>query len=96
MTNASKSGLVRDLAVFSLLRLGVVVVLTAAIVAIGKVTIEIPLLVAALFAVVIALPLSMVLFAPLRRRINERIAEVDEARRTQKQELRSRLSGGND
>ena len=93
MTNASKSGLARDLAVFTLLRLGLVVVLTASILAVGKVTVEVPFLIAALFAVVIALPLSMVVFAPLRRRVNEQIAALGEARRTQKQDLRARLSG---
>ncbi len=43
--------------------------------------VEIPLLVAALFAVLIALPVSLVLFASLRRRVNEGIAAVDERRR---------------
>ena len=85
--NASNSGtgtLVRDVALYSLARLALVPQ------AFG---VEIPLLVAALFAVLIALPLSLVLFARLRRRVNEGIAAVDERRRTTRADLENRLRG---
>ncbi|MFD6894852.1 DUF4229 domain-containing protein [Rhodococcus sp. NPDC060086] len=95
--NASNSGtgsLVRDIALYSLARLALVVVLAAAIVYVPQAFgVEIPLLVAALFAVLIALPLSLVLFARLRRRVNEGIAAVDERRRTTRADLENRLRG---
>lgn len=95
--NASNSGtgtLVRDVALYSLARLALVVVLAVVILYIPQAFgVEIPLLVAALFAVLIALPLSLVLFAPLRRRVNEGIASVDERRRTTRADLESRLRG---
>ena len=94
MTNESPKGLVRDLAVYSLLRLGLVVVLAVAIGGVGHlIGVDVPLVLAMLFALVVALPLSMVVFAPIRRRVNEKIAAVDEFRRTQKQDLRARLAG---
>jgi hypothetical protein len=94
MTNASTRGLVRDLAVYSLLRLGLVAVVAVVILGGGAlISVEVPLLIALLFAVVIALPLSMVVFAPIRRRVNEQIAAIDEARRNQKEDLRARLAG---
>lgn len=94
MTKASTRTLIRDLLVYSVLRLGLVVVAAVVIVAGGKlIDVEVPLLVAMLFAVVIALPLSMVVFAPIRRRVNEQIAAIDESRRTQKEDLRARLAG---
>lgn len=95
--NASNSGtgsLVRDIALYSLARLALVVVLAAVIVYVPQAFgVEIPLLVAALFAVLIALPLSLVLFARLRRRVNEGIAAVDERRRTTRADLENRLRG---
>ncbi|WP_408016125.1 DUF4229 domain-containing protein [Rhodococcus artemisiae] len=93
-TNSGTGSLVRDVALYSLARLVLVVVLAAAILYIPRAFgVEIPLLVAALFAVLIALPLSLVLFAPLRRRVNERIAAVDERRRSTRADLESRLRG---
>lgn len=75
-------------------RLGLVVALVLLILYVPRVFgVEIPLLVAALFAVLIALPLSLVLFASLRRRVNEGIASVDERRRTERADLESRMRG---
>ncbi|MCK0090089.1 DUF4229 domain-containing protein [Rhodococcus sp. F64268] len=100
MPNPSNSGtgtLVRDVALYSLARLALVVVLAVVILYVPQAFgVEIPLLVAALFAVLIALPLSLVLFAPLRRRVNEGIASVDERRRTTRADLESRLRGENE
>lgn len=96
-TSRSASGtgsLVRDVALYSLARLGLVVVLALVILYIPRAFgVEIPLLVAALFAVLIALPLSLVLFKSLRRRVNEGIAAVDERRRTDREDLENRLRG---
>lgn len=92
---ASGTGsLVRDVALYSLARLGLVVVLALVILYVPRVFgVEIPFLVAALFAVLIALPLSLVLFKSLRRRVNEGIAAVDERRRTDREDLENRLRG---
>ncbi len=63
--------LVRDVALYSVARLGLVVVLAVVILFGGKaIGVDVPLIVAALFAVLIALPLSLVLFAKLRKRVN--------------------------
>lgn len=92
---ASGTGtLVRDVALYSLARLGLVVVLALLIMYVPRIFgVEIPLLVAALFAVLIALPVSLVLFKTLRRRVNEGIAAVDERRRTDRADLENRLRG---
>jgi hypothetical protein len=77
-------------------RLALVVVLTLLILYVPRAFgVEIPLLVAALFAVLIALPVSLVLFASLRRRVNESIAAVDERRRTERADLEKRMRGEN-
>jgi hypothetical protein len=71
-----------------------VVVLTAVIVLAARlVSVDIPLVVAALFALIIAMPLSLALFKRLRAEVNEDIAAVDERRRRDKAELRARLRG---
>jgi hypothetical protein len=54
---------------------------------------DFPIVVAALFAVVIAFPAGIWLFAPLRRRATASIAVFDERRRHDREELRARLSG---
>lgn len=95
-TRASSGTLIRDVALYSVARLGLVVALTLLILYVPRVFgVEIPLLVAALFAVLIALPVSLVLFASLRRRVNEGIAAVDERRRTERADLEKRMRGEN-
>ena len=54
---------------------------------------EFPLVIAVLFAIVIALPLGIWVFAPLRRRATASIAAVDERRRRDREQLRARLKG---
>jgi uncharacterized membrane protein YfcA len=54
---------------------------------------QLPLVVALLFAIVIALPLSIWVLAPLRRRATAGIAAVDERRRTDREQLQARLRG---
>jgi hypothetical protein len=46
-----------------------------------------------LFAIVIALPLGIWLLAPLRRRATAGIAEADERRRRDREQLEARLRG---
>jgi hypothetical protein len=80
---------------YVLARLLLVVVLTAVIVGVAHVlgVREFPLVVALLFAMVIALPLGIWLFAPLRRRATASIALLDERRRKDREQLQARLRG---
>ncbi|HEX9834399.1 MAG TPA: DUF4229 domain-containing protein [Mycobacterium sp.] len=89
------SRLVADLAVYVLARLLLVVALTAVIFGAGHVlgVRDFPLVVALLFAMVIALPLGIWMFAPLRRRATASIAVLDERRRKDREQLQARLRG---
>ena len=84
-----------DVLAYTLARLLLVAALTAAILGLGHLIgiREFPLVVALLFAVVIALPLGIWLFAPLRRRATAGIAAVDERRRKDREQLQARLRG---
>ena len=87
--------MVRDVAVYTLARLVLVAALTAGIF-FGAHLIgvkEFPLIVAVLFAIVIALPLGIWLLAPLRNRVTAGIAEVDERRRHDREQLQAKLRG---
>lgn len=84
----------RDVALYTLARLVLVAVLTAAIFYLAHlIGVQIPLVVAMLFAIVIALPLGIWLLAPLRRRATAGIAEIDERRRADREQLEARLRG---
>ena len=89
------SRLVVDVLVYVLARLLLVVALTAVILAAGHVLglRDVPLVVALLFALVIALPLGIWIFAPLRRRATASVAVYDERRRKDKAQLQARLRG---
>jgi hypothetical protein len=90
----TKGQLARDVAIYSIARLLLVVVIGAIILGVAAlVGVAVPLLVAAIFAVLIALPLSLLLFAKLRRRVNEGIAAFDAQRRADQADLRARLRG---
>jgi ABC-type proline/glycine betaine transport system permease subunit len=87
--------LVADLVVYVLARLLLVVALTAVIWGAGYLLglREFPIVVALLFAMVIALPLGIWMFAPLRRRATASIAVLDERRRKDREQLQARLRG---
>lgn len=89
------SRLVVDVLVYTLARILLVAVLAAVI--FGGAHLlglrEFPLIIALLFAIVIALPLGIWLFAPLRRRATASIAAVDERRRQDREQLQARLRG---
>lgn len=89
------SRLVLDVLAYAGARLLLVVALTAAIVGGGHLVgiPDFPVVVALLFGIVIALPLGIWVFAPLRRRATESIAAVDERRRRDRATLQSRLRG---
>lgn len=80
---------------YVLARLLLVVALTAVIVGAGHLlgVRDFPLVVALLFAMVIALPLGIWMFAPLRRRATASIALLDERRRNDREQLQARLRG---
>ena len=90
-----RSSLVVDVVAYALARLLLVVVLTAVIFAAGHLlgVRDFPLVFAILFALVIALPLGIWIFAPLRRRATASIAVVDERRRKDREQLQARLRG---
>ncbi|GGK50470.1 DUF4229 domain-containing protein [Nocardia camponoti] len=86
-----------NLGIYTLARIGLVVVIAALIVGVAQlVNVDVPLIVAALFAVIVAMPLSLTLFKKLRARVNADIAVVDAKRRQDKAQLRARLRGGED
>jgi hypothetical protein len=89
------SRLVIDVLAYTLARLLLVVILAAAI--FGGAHLlglrDFPLVIALLFALVIALPLGIWLFAPLRKRATASIAAVDERRRKDREQLQARLRG---
>jgi hypothetical protein len=89
------SRLVLDVLAYAVARLLLVAALTAAILGGGRLlgVHDFPIVVALLFGIVIALPLGIWLFAPLRRRATESIAAVDERRRRDRAALQSRLRG---
>ncbi|MGC4934379.1 DUF4229 domain-containing protein [Gordonia sp. DT30] len=86
--------LVVSIGLYTLARLVLVVVVAAIIVGVGKLAgVNVPVLVAAVFGVLIALPLGMMLFKSLRTRVNTQISTVDAQRRRRHEELQSRLRG---
>lgn len=83
-----------SVALYTVARLLLVVVIAAVIMGIGALFgVSVPIIVAAVFGVLIALPLGMVAFKPLRLRVNAQIAVVDEDRRKRHDDLQSRLRG---
>jgi len=90
-----RSRLLLDVLAYVAARLVLVVVLTAVILGVGRLlgVRDFPVVVAVLFAIVIALPLGIWLFAPLRRRATESIATLDARRRRDREQLQARLRG---
>ena len=81
--------------VYATARLLLVVALSGAIYGVARLVgiTEFPLVVAILFALIIAMPLGIWLFAPLRRRATAALAVAGERRRSEREELRARLRG---
>jgi Na+-driven multidrug efflux pump len=76
-------------------RLALVAALAAVIYGLGRAlgVHEFPIVVALLFALVIAMPLGIWLFAPLRRRANAGLEQVTARRRRDREQLQARLRG---
>ncbi|CAM4138334.1 hypothetical protein MB901379_00747 [Mycobacterium basiliense] len=84
-----------DVLVYAIARLLLAVVVSAAIYGAALLAgiAEFPLVVAALFGLIIAMPLGIWLFTPLRRRATAALAIVGERRRAERERLRARLRG---
>ncbi|MEY8018142.1 DUF4229 domain-containing protein [Mycobacterium servetii] len=76
-------------------RLLLVAVLTGVIYGIARLLgiAQFPVIVAALFALIIAMPLGIWLFSPLRRRATAALATAGERRRREREQLQARLRG---
>ena len=79
--------LVKYLIVYTVLRLGLVIVLTAVL------AFFMPLIVALLFAIILQLPLAWLLFTGPRSRVNDAMAVSTARRREERERLQSALSG---
>jgi len=88
------STLARDVLAYLVARLLLAAVLAGAVYLVGHLlSPDFPITVAVLFAIVLAFPLGIVVFAPLRRRATASIQAFDERRRTERDQLRARLRG---
>jgi hypothetical protein len=89
--------MVADVLLYMAARLVLAVVLSAVIFGIARSfgAADFPIYIAVAFALVIALPLGIWLFTPLRRRATASIAAFDERRRRDREQLRARLRGEN-
>jgi hypothetical protein len=87
--------MVVDVLIYTIARILLVVVLAVAIYFGGSLLgiREFPIVVPVLFAIVLALPLGIWLFSPLRRRATASMAVFDERRRHDREQLRARLRG---
>lgn len=87
--------MVPDVLLYATARLLLVVVVGAAIYGTARLlgVTEFPIAVAALFALIIAMPLGIWVFSPLRRRATAALAIADERRRAEREKLRARLRG---
>jgi Protein of unknown function (DUF4229) len=84
-----------DVLLYAAARLLLVLVLTGAICGVARLlgVTQFPIVVAALFALIIAMPLGIWLFSPLRRRATAAIAIAGERRRREREQLQARLRG---
>jgi hypothetical protein len=94
MSGRPGTRVVFDVAAYLLARLGLAAVLAVVVYAAGRlITVDFPVTVAVLFAIVLAFPLGIWVFAPLRRRATASIADFDERRQRDRADLRARLRG---
>ena len=87
--------MVRDVSLYAAARLLLVAGLAALIYGIARLAgvDDFPVYIALAFAIVIALPLGIWVFTPLRRRATASIAAFDERRRRDREQLQARLRG---
>ena len=94
-TGRSGDRVLLDVGLYAGARLLLVVVLTGAIYLAARLLglTEFPVVVAALFALIIAMPLGIWLFARLRRRATAALSIAAERRRAEREQLQARLRG---
>jgi len=87
--------MVVDVLLYATARLLLVAALGGAIYGVARLlgVTQFPVVVAVLFALIIAMPLGIWLFAPLRRRATAALAIAGERRRAEREQLRARLRG---
>lgn len=85
--------MIGSLVLYTLARLALVIALATVIYYVGGLFVQVPVIVAAMFGILIALPLGMVLFKPLRLRVNAQVAAIDAQRQQRRDDLESRLRG---
>ncbi len=87
--------MVLDVSLYAAARLLLIVVLGGAIYGVARLlgVTQFPIVVAVLFALIIAMPLGIWLFGPLRRRATASLAVAGERRRREREQLRARLRG---
>lgn len=87
--------MVVDVLLYATARLLLVAALGGAIYGVARLlgVTQFPVVVAVLFALIIAMPLGIWLFAPLRRRATVALAIAGERRRREREQLRARLRG---
>ena len=95
MAERAGNRVVVDVLLYAAARLLLVVALSGAIYGVARLLgiTQFPVVVAVLFALVIAMPLGIWLFAPLRRRATAGLAVAGERRRREREQLRARLRG---
>lgn len=86
---------VLDVVVYTVARLALVVVLSVVVYGLGRLIglNDFPPIIAMLLALIIALPLGMWVFAPLRRRANASLEVAGERRQKERAQLQARLRG---
>jgi hypothetical protein len=84
----TRPGLAATVALYTLARIGLVAAVAAVLVLFG-----VPLVVAVLVGLIVALPLSMVAFRGLRARLDEALAAAQARRSAEREALRARLRG---
>lgn len=89
------SGMIRDVLAYALARFLLAAALSAAIYGVARLfgVEDFPLYIAIAFAIVIALPLGMWVFTPLRRRAAASVEAFDARRRHDREQLQARLRG---
>jgi hypothetical protein len=93
--NRAGDRIVVDVLLYATARLLLVVALSGAIYGVARLlgVTQLPIVVAVLFALIIAMPLGIWLFTPLRRRATAALAITGERRRREREQLRARLRG---
>lgn len=86
---------VLDVVLYTAARLGLVVALSAVIYGLGRLLGlgDFPPIIAMLLGLIIAMPLGMWIFTPLRRRATDSLSVAGEQRRREREELRAKLRG---